>query len=89
MVIANVDIKDSILNGSMGTVIDFVKTVITDEKTREQKEEVRSIIVVFDDPETGMDQMTNYQWDDNIRKHKEQRGVPIFWHNLLYQAPYR
>ena len=89
MVSANVDIKNSILNGSMGTVIDFVKTVITDEKTREQKEEVRSIIVVFDDPETGMDQMTNYQWDDNIRKHKEQRGVPIFWHNLLYQAPYR
>ena len=26
MIIANVDIKDSIVNGSMGTIIDFVKT---------------------------------------------------------------
>ena len=26
MVIANVDIKDSIVNGSLGTIIDFVKT---------------------------------------------------------------
>ena len=26
MVIVNVDIKDSIVNGSLGTVIDFIKT---------------------------------------------------------------
>ena len=26
MIIANVDIKDSIVNGSLGTIIDFVKT---------------------------------------------------------------
>ena len=89
MVIANVDIKDSIVNGSLGTVIDFVKTVVTDEKTGEQKEEVRSIIVVFDDPETGLNQIANHQWDENIRKYQNQRGVPIFRHNLMYQAPYR
>ena len=74
---------------TIGSNIDFVKTVIIDEKTGEEREEVKSIIVVFDDPETGMDQMANYQWDENIRKHKEQRGVPIFRHNLMYQVPYR
>ena len=45
--------------------------------------------MVFDDPETGLDQMANYQWDENIRRYKEQRGVPIFRSNLMYQAPYR
>ena len=85
MIIANVDIKDSIVNGSMGTIIDFVKT----EPDVNGVQEIRSIIVVFDDPETGLDQMANYQWDENIRKHKDQRGVPIFRHNLMYQVPYR
>ena len=89
MVIANVDIKDSIVNESLGTVIDFVKTTIVDEKTGEEKQEVKSIIVVFDDPETGLDQMANHQWDENIRKYRDQRGVPIFRHNLMYQAPHR
>ena len=65
MIIANIDIKDS-----LGTVIDFVKTTTTDGK-----EEIRSIIVVFDDPETGVEQMTMHQYDQDIRKHKKQNGV--------------
>ena len=32
MVIANVDIKDSIVNGSLGTILDFVKVVTKNEK---------------------------------------------------------
>jgi hypothetical protein len=84
MIIANVDIKDSIVNGSLGTVIDFVKTVIEDEKG-EKKEVVRSIIEVFYDPETGVNQMATYA----SNKHKEKGGVPIFRHNLMYQVPYR
>ena len=44
---------------------------------------------MFDDPDTGLDQMANHQWDENIRKYQNQRGVPIFRHNLMYQAPYR
>ena len=70
MIIANIDIKDSLVNGSLGTVIDFVKTTTTDGK-----EEIRSIIVVFDDPETGVEQMTMHQYDQDIRKHKKQNGV--------------
>ncbi len=52
MIIANVDIKDPIVNGSMGTVIDFIHT---------ESGEIRSIIVVFDDPETGVDQMARHR----------------------------
>ena len=44
---------------------------------------------MFDDEEAGIEQMAKYQYDENIRKHKEQRGVPIFRTNQLYQAPYR
>ena len=88
MIIVNVDIKDSIVNESLGTVIHFVKTVSTD-KDGNKKEEIRSIIVVFDDPETGLDQMARHQYDESIRKHKEARGVPIFRSTLSYQAPYK
>ena len=84
MIIANVDIKDSLVNGSLGTVIDFVKTA-----TINGEEEVRSIIVVFDDPDTGVDQISRHQYDQDIRKYKEQKGVPIFRSNLMYQVPHR
>ena len=84
MIIANIDIKDSLVKGSLGTVIDFVKTTTTDGK-----EEIRSIIVVFDDPETRVEQMAMHQYDQDIRKHKKQNGVPIFRSKLMYQAPYR
>ena len=88
MIIANVDIKDGIVNGSLGTVIDFVKTKSKNEKG-EIIESVRSIIVVFDDPDTGLDLMNDNQWDENVKKHYGQRGVPIFRSNLTYQVPYR
>ena len=88
MIIANVNIKDSIVNGSLGTVIDFVKTVSVDDDGNE-KEDIKSIIVVFDDPESGVDQMAKHQHDADIRKHKEVRGVPIFRSNLTYQVPYK
>ena len=85
MIIANVNIKDSIVNGSMGTIIDFVKT----DPDEDGKQDVRSIIVVFDDPETGLDQLATHKYDQEIRKHENQRGVPIFRSNLMYQVPYR
>ena len=37
MIIANVDIKDSIVNGSLETVIDFVKTVVEDKDGQEKE----------------------------------------------------
>ena len=88
MIIANVDIRDGIVNGSLGTVIDFVKVISKNEKG-EDIEVVKSIIVVFDDPETGLDLMNANQWDENVRIYKEQRGVPIPRSNLMYQVPYK
>ena len=88
MIIANVDIRDSIVNGSLGTVIDFVKTVGKDANGVE-KEEVRSIIVQFDDPEAGLDQIARHSFDKDLSKFDEKNGVPIFRSNLTYQVPYR
>ena len=51
--------------------------------------EVRSINVVFDDEETGVEQMAKHQYDSDIRKYREQKGVPIFRQHQLYQAPHR
>ena len=54
VIIANVDIKDGIVNWSLGTVNDFVKTVSKNEKG-EDVVDIWPIIVVFDDAETGLD----------------------------------
>ena len=88
MIIANVDIKDGIVNGSLGMVLDFVKTV-TKDKDGKEKEEVKAVIVRFDDPETGLDQIARNKFDENLRKFEKDKGVPIFRSNLLYQAPYK
>ena len=40
---------------------------------------------MFDDPETGLDYMDTYA----SKEHKDQGGVPIFRHNLMYQIPHR
>ena len=78
MIIANVDIKDGIVNGTLGTVIDFVKVVSKNEKG-EDVIDVKSIIVMFDDPETGVTHASN----------EHQGGVPIFRHNISYNIPHR
>ena len=57
MIISNVDIKDSLVNGSLGVILDITKEEIkvTDENGQEQvKEQVISVIVVFDDPKANL-----------------------------------
>ena len=54
-----------------------------------QIEEVRSVIVSFDDTDTGMGQIAKYRYDEDIRKFEEEKGVPIFRANQLYEVPYR
>ena len=54
-----------------------------------RKEEVRSIIVQFDDPEAGLDQVARHSFDKDLTKFDEKKGVPIFRSNLTYQVPYR
>ena len=80
--------RDGIVNGSMGTVIDFVKVLSKNDKG-EEVVDVKSIIVVFDDPETGLERTKNYRHDEQIRVYEKQNGVPIFRANQIYEAPYR
>ena len=80
--------RDGIVNGSMGTVIDFVKVLSKNDKG-EEVVDVKSIIVVFDDPETGLERIKNYRHDEQIRVYAKQNGVPIFRANQIYEAPYR
>ena len=51
--------------------------------------EVRSIIVAFDDPDTGMEQIQRYKHDDQIRVYSKVNGVPIFRTNQMYDVPYK
>ena len=51
--------------------------------------EVRSIIVAFDDPDTGMEQIQRYKHDKEIRAYEKFNGVPIFRTNQIFDVPYR
>ena len=50
------------------------------------KGEVRSIIVAFDDEDTGLEQIQKYKHDEQLRY---ENGVPIFRQNQAYDAPFR
>ena len=54
-----------------------------------QTGEVRSIIVAFDDPDTGIEQIQRYKHDEEIRIYEKVNGVPIFRTNQSYDVPYR
>ena len=51
--------------------------------------EVRSIIIAFDDDETGLEQIQKYKHDEQFRMYEKDKGVPIFRTNQIYDAPYR
>ena len=42
------------------------------------KGEVRTVMVAFDDPETGIEAMAKHKYDEEIRKYSNVKGVPIF-----------
>ena len=54
----NVDISDGIVNGSLGTVREFVP--------HKQADGVHTILIEFDDPESGRKARQNAQRDDNL-----------------------
>ena len=51
--------------------------------------EVRSIIVAFDDPETGLEQFKLHKHDRQINIYEKDKGVPIFRSNQTYEIPHR
>ena len=40
--------------------------------------EIRTVMVAFDDHETGIEAMAKHKYDEEIRKYSNVKGVPIF-----------
>ena len=78
MINTNVSITDSLVNGSLGTVIDIIITEAGD---------VKAIIVALDDPEAGEQQRKNYPADSH--KYEHQNGCPLYRKNVEYPIPHR
>ena len=66
MLTFNVNIADSLVNGSLGTVIDFIW----------EKSKVKAIIIVFDNPDAGQQHRKNNHQDSVL--YEKQNGVPIY-----------
>ena len=67
MVIFNISIPDSLVNGTLGTIID----IILDSNGK-----IEAVIVQFDNPKSGLDQRKDNK--EISEKYDEQRGCPIF-----------
>ena len=78
MINTNVSIKDSLVNGALGTVIDILVTDAGD---------IKAIIVAMDDPEAGEQQRKNYPADSHRYEH--QNGCPLYRKNVEYSIPSR
>ena len=79
MLIANLDIGDSLVNGALGIVSDIVK---------DEKGQVRAIMVEFANPDAGMECRRNSEYfikNFNVKA----KGVPIFRHQLEYNIKRR
>ena len=74
----NVNTSDCLVNGVMGTIIDFIFL---------QTDVVKAIIVAFDDDEVGQMQISNHQNDSS--QYSQQRGCPIYRQSLEYNIPYK
>ena len=76
MVIYNINTRDSLVNGARGLVINMV----------EESSVVKAIIVKFDNPEAGLEQVKDHQ--HFMEKHGLKSGVPIFRVLFEYPLPY-
>ena len=72
--IYNVSVADNLVNGSLGKVVGI---------ERNEKNEVSSIIVAFDDKNAGERQRAKYPFLS--QKYADQNGTPIMRHDLEYQ----
>ena len=66
MIISNIDIKDFLVNRSLDMVLDIVK----------EKDQVVSVIIVFDDEKAGLDRMERHR--AKYWQHMKDKGIPIF-----------
>ena len=78
MLVFNVSIADSLVNGALGTILDVIFS---------DNNEVNAIIIAFDNPEVGMEQRR--QFKAICEKYSSQNGCPIFRSKLQYSVPYK
>ena len=78
MLVYNVCIPDDLVNGTFGTIIDILFN---------KDDEVESIIIAFDNPETGLKQRKAFQvLADN---YSDQNGCPIYKESAEYGIAYK
>ena len=77
MLIFNVNTVDSLVNGALGIVTRFIK----------EKDEVKSVVVEFDNIEAGLEQKRHHQ--DFIKQHGITSGVPLFKVDFEYNLPFK
>jgi len=74
MLIYNISVADSLVNGILGTILDIIICA--------NSREISAVIVKFDDPNAGMNQRKN---NGNLaHKFENQNGTPIFCQSLEY-----
>ena len=78
MIIFNVNIPDSLVNGALGTIID----IIFDSVGR-----IEAVIVKLDNPKAGLDQMKEY--NEISEKYVEKSGCPIFSSTTEYHISHK
>ena len=66
MLTFNVNLSDGLVNGSLGTVIDFIS-----DSTK-----VKAVVIVFDDESSGEQQRREHQKDS--APYEKQKGTPIY-----------
>ena len=78
MLISNVCIPDSLVNGALGTIIDITFT---------ESKDVEAIIVEFDNPEAGLEQKKDYA--ELLKNYPGRNVCPIFRSTMEYQIGYK
>lgn len=78
MLVVNVSISDSLVNGVLGEVLDF---------RYDRSGKVRAVIVKFDDPLVGQNQIQQYPEDS--APYAAENGCPIYTSMLEYPIPYK
>ena len=73
MVVLNISISDSLVNGSLGTVIDIMN---------KDDGKVSCIVIKFDIEKAGIEQRKNYS--KIADKYKDSNGTPVFRHRVRY-----
>ena len=77
---SNINIADSLVNGMIGQIVEILYC----QPRKGLKTMVKAIVVKFDRHEVGQETSLKYQHLSNHIKHG---GVPIFFHQLVYNIP--